>query len=443
MKIIGVDPSYNGLGITVIDLIEKTIELHMIRRKNLGKKYWEVFTHAESIRNEYRNFFNKQGDYVVFFELPVMHSKFGVGLYMLNTLLLDFHNADEACLHVGLYNSNFLANFLRGRRSLKKSELKELGMNILERYRAKGYSITDMKWNADLSASLIFMSSGLVTLYKNVIERHIQLRFKLEGEQGISSVGVRWRTQRNSLTTGGTKTVGKESGEWCKIPVSPLDSKPGISMPIKGYVYRSNQETVSRNFVEGSYPSQEHHKEQGHVLYTTITDTNNNNLLLSSLFFLFNSPFKKSKETGVECKFSLSVNIFIKIINKYIERESKYISNNHSKINKVSEYKEIYTVIKHLNDSLKGTPVEKGEKGVDEGHSCFCYLIPVESDIGELYVCYKDFLLALSDTEWVRNMKDISGDLLKYGATDMDLRWKTPAGSLYDYGAIGEYKELL
>lgn len=471
MKIIGVDPSYNGLGITVIDPESKTIDLRMIRRKNLGKKYWEFFAHAESIRDEYRDFFREQGEYIVFFELPVMNSKFGVGLYTLDTLLLDFHNTDEACIHVGLYNSNYLANFLRGRRSLKKSELKKLGMDILERYRGKGYSITEIKWNPDLSASLIFASSGLITLYKHVIERHIRLQFKLEGEQGISSVGVRWRARRNSLTTDGTKAVGKESGEWDSIPVTSLILNRSYPSQLEDMFTTQTHDVVSRNPMEGTYPSQK--EQQEHILLLLQQHSH------SRYLFLLFPQLKKKKVAGGNI-FSLSLNIFNRIV-----RENLYYSEAHSgnknpseKIQGIKSGRSQSRDQNALKDVLYSSKELEGKidkysltelyvmlvnqfcgggntpGGGNVKHNCsprLCYLIPVDIEtsgtpelegIGTCCVIGDENIYEVEESSVFTDMLDISGDLLNYGDSDIDLRWKSPVGSLFDQGALGRLLEI-
>lgn len=155
MVLVGIDPSFTGLGITIIDTEKKEIYLEELKTK-MGKTFQETFQSSIHLCSKVVSILKDRNVNYILSEEPFAGAMSSPGLYQLDSLIFSFLLIHLTTLD-SLYNSH--PSYLKGihkKAKYSKKESTTMAHKFLDVFLDKGYTCNKTKFSHNVSESLIY-----------------------------------------------------------------------------------------------------------------------------------------------------------------------------------------------------------------------------------------------------------------------------------------------
>lgn len=154
MVLLGIDPSFTGMGISIIDVENKQITLAEIKGK-MGRGFEETFTNAIDITSRVIKLVSPFEITNILSEEPFNGAMASSGLYQLDSLLFFNLITLKTFQSIHTMHPSYLKG-IHGHSKYKKSESTELAKSFLDVFLDNDFTCNKTKFSHNVSESFIY-----------------------------------------------------------------------------------------------------------------------------------------------------------------------------------------------------------------------------------------------------------------------------------------------
>lgn len=173
MVIVGVDPSFTGTGVVVLDLDSKTFTLSEIKG-SMGRSFQETYFQSRDRSNRLflylRDTLKLTSDTIIHTEIPFPNREASCGLYQLDSLLLE--SFQKITTDIYMSNPMHLAH-IHGKRKYSKSDSVALSHSLLEVFLNNGYSVSKKRYSHNISEAMLYVFRSYVREFNDELSNQL------------------------------------------------------------------------------------------------------------------------------------------------------------------------------------------------------------------------------------------------------------------------------